>query len=239
MFSMQTPQTPWFAATIGLVGLVVGYSIATGFNGILPAGGLPDPAIVDDQPAAPAQVFDPAEIEDDSVLGNADAPITVIEFTDYQCPFCSRHYEQTFGSIKSDYVDSGKVKYVIRDYVLPFHPNAQKAAESAECAGDQNKYWEMHALLFAKQQEWSPSTDGPTVFKQYAADIGLNAATFASCLDDGVNAEEVKKDMADGQAAGIDGTPGFWIVGPDGQTKQISGAYPYETFKTAFDGMLE
>ena len=90
------------------------------------------------------------------MLGSANATITLIEFTDYQCPFCSRHFNQTYEQIKKDYIDTGKVKFYLRDFPLGFHPNAQKAAEAARCAGDQGKYWEMHDALFKNQSEWSP-----------------------------------------------------------------------------------
>ena len=97
----------------------------------------------------------PPTVDDDPVLGDANAKVTVIEFTDFQCPFCGRHFEQTFGQIKENYVDSGKVKYVLRDFPLSFHPHAEEAAEAAECANDQGKFWEMHDELFSNQAEWS------------------------------------------------------------------------------------
>ncbi len=112
-------------------------------------------AMLNDDPKFVSETTTPPTADDDPVLGQANAPITVIEFTDYQCPFCSRHFLQTFGQIKKEYVDTGKVKYVSRDYPLGFHPHAQKASESANCAGDQGKYWEMHDALFQNQEEWS------------------------------------------------------------------------------------
>lgn len=236
MDSSQT-NNPWFAISMGLVGLIVGYGIATGMGSLPGAPAAPTPGV--DQPA-PTNA-EPADVDDDPVIGKADAPITLVEFTDYQCPFCSRHYEQTYLQIKKDYVDTGKVKVVVRDYPLSFHPNAQKASEASECADDQGKFEPMHDALFEKQGEWS-NLSGTAVtdkFKEYAKAAGVsNAATFASCLDGGTHAQEVSADLAAGQAAGIDGTPGFWILGPDGETKQISGAYPYDTFKAAFDEML-
>lgn len=239
MASIQTPNTPWFAATIGLFGLIVGYALANGFNGIAPAApAAPDGAADQQIPEPTPTNLDPASIDDDAVLGDKDADITVIEFTDYQCPFCSRHYTETFSKIKEDYIDTGKVKYVVRDFALSFHPNAQKAAETTECAADQGKFWEMHSKLFSSQDEWSSSTDAVTVFKKFAKDLGMDSSAFDSCLDSSKHAEETLKDMQDGSASGIDGTPGFWIIGPDDQQKQISGAYPYDTFKAAFDEML-
>ncbi len=236
----STPSSPWFAATVGLAGLIVGYAFAGGIGDVLPSGaGAPPPP----PPAAqgddlPPPSYDPAGVDDDAVLGSADAPVTIIEFTDYQCPFCSRHYQQTFGRIKSEYVDTGKVKYVVRDFALGFHPHAQKAAEATECADDQDKFWEMHSALFTKQQDWASAGDAVSLFKQYAAEMGMNASTFDSCLDSGTYAEEVRQDMADGQAAGIGGTPGFWVIGPDGEGELISGAYPYETFRDAIEAKL-
>ncbi len=228
---------------MGLAGIIVGYAVAAGVGGGLIPGAPTNvpPAAVDNTVPPPTPSNDtPATADDDAVLGKASAPITVIEFTDFQCPFCSRHFTQTFGQIKKDYIDTGKVKYVSRDFPLGFHPNAQKAAETAECSKEQGKYWEMHDKLFEKQEEWSnlATADAAKKFKEYAAGLGLSAGPFAGCLDDGKTAAEVKKDAADGSASGIDGTPGFWILGPDGKNQKISGAYPYDTFKTAFDGML-
>lgn len=235
--SMSPSSGPWFAVSIGLVGLIVGYALATGVGGPLPGGNAkPAPVAVDDQ-AEPEPAGDPADADDDAVLGKDSATVTVIEFTDYQCPFCSRHYEQTMPEIVKNYVDTGKVKYVVRDFPLSFHPNAHKAAEAAECAGEQGKYFEMHAKLFAEQGAWSGETDASATFKKYAKALGLKSS-FDSCLDDGDQAAEVDADLAAGSAAGISGTPGFWIVSDSGESKSISGAYPYATFQAAIDAML-
>jgi protein-disulfide isomerase len=241
-FSMSTPNTPWFASTLALVGLIAGYTIANGFNGVTAAPSAPaapsvaGDTVIPDQPAAPSN---PAGVDDDPMLGDANAPVTLIEFTDYQCPFCGRHYDETYGKIKSDYIDTGKVKLVVRDYPLSFHQFAQKGAEAANCADDQGKYWEMHDKLFGNQAVWSALPDAVPTFKQYAKDIGLNTAEFDDCLDNDAHADEISKDLADGTASGVSGTPGFWVVGPDNQSQFISGAYPYETFAAAFDGMLQ
>lgn len=241
---MANGQTsnPWFAVSMGLLGLIVGYGLA-GMVG----GGLNLPSLTPSAPTAaespipppPPTNDTPATVDDDPVLGQADATVTLIEFTDYQCPFCSRHFSQTHGQIVKDYVDTGKIKLVIRDFPLGFHENAQKAAEATECADDQGKFWAMHDLLFEKQGEWSNAPSGADTFKKFAVDLKLNSAKFNACLDGGTHAEEVKKDMADGSASGIDGTPGFWILGPNGKNQKISGAYPYDTFKAAFDSMLQ
>lgn len=240
---MAPQNNPWFAATIGLAGLIVGYVIANGMSGLSVA--LPSPAAqggsasVAQVPTPPPSNDTPATVDDDPFIGEADAPITVIEFTDFQCPFCGRHYTDTYGKIKENYIDTGKVKYVSRDFPLSFHQFAAKSAEAAECANEQGKFWEMHDKLFSTQATWSASADAVTTFKQYAKDLGLKTAQFDSCIDSDKYKDEIAKDQADGSASGIDGTPGFWILGPDGQSQKISGAYPYETFSAAFDGMLK
>lgn len=200
------------------------------------------PAAVAPAAVAPTATTDtPATAGDGPFIGKADAPVTLVEFTDFQCPFCQRHFQDTFGQIKQNYVDTGKVKYVVRYFPLSFHPNAEKAAETAACANNQDKFFEMHEKLFQTQGDWSNlgAADAATKFKQYAKDIGLNTGTFDTCLDSGTTAAMISADMAAGSASGIDGTPGFWILGPNGQNQKISGAYPYATFQTAFDGMMK
>lgn len=166
--------------------------------------------------------------DDDSVTGSADAPVTIVEWSDFECPFCARFYEQTYKQIEKEYVDTGKVKLVFRDFPLGFHANAQKAAEAAECAGEQGKFWEMHNVLFEKGVDGGAST-----FKKYAKELSLNSAEFDECLDSGRMASEIKKDMRDGAAAGITGTPGFIING-----RLVSGAQPFESFKEIIEDEL-
>lgn len=167
-------------------------------------------------------------VDDDAVRGDPNAPVTIVEWSDYECPFCGRFYAETLPSIMQQYIDTGKVKLVYRDFPLSFHPQAQKAAEAAECAGEQGKYYEMHDKLFG-----SGVQGGVDSFKQYAKDIGLNSAQFDNCLDSGQMAEEILKDTQDGQAAGVTGTPGFKVG-----TQLISGAQPFSVFKAAIDAEL-
>lgn len=224
-----------------LVGLIVGYGVATGMGGGI---GFPTPAPaqvagnVPQAPSAPAPAGNPPSVDNDAVLGDADAPVTIVEFTDYQCPFCGRHFTQTFGQIKTNYIDTGKVKYVIRDFPLSFHQHAQKMAEASECAHEQGKFWEWHDLVFSKQAEWSNTTDLNATVAQYARDLKLNVNNFTSCVDSGKYTAEVQADLADGSKAGIDGTPGFWVIGPDGKGTQVSGAQPYTSFAAAIDAFL-
>lgn len=166
--------------------------------------------------------------DDDAFLGEEDAPVTIVEFSDFECPFCGRFHTSTWPELKQKYIDTGKVKFVYRDFPLSFHSQAQKAAEAAECAGEQGKYWEMHELLF------TPGVQGGVAsFKQYASQIGLNTAKFNTCLDSGQMASEVQKDFSDGQRAGIQGTPGFFING-----QLVSGAQPFAVFQQVIDAAL-
>jgi len=178
--------------------------------------------------AAPSAADMKALADDDTIKGDESAPVTIVEWSDFECPFCTRFYQNTLPQIDEEYIKTGKVKLIYRDFPLGFHPNAQKAAEAAECAGEQDKFWEMHNKLFD-----SGVKGGVPSFKQFAGELGLDANRFNECLDLGKMEAEVKKDMADGQAAGVTGTPGFVING-----KIVKGAQPFENFKRIIEAEL-
>jgi len=166
------------------------------------------------------------DVEGDPVKGNADAEVTLVEFTDYECPFCQRAFQQST-PVLDKYVEDGSLKIITKDYPLPFHAEAQKAAEAAHCARKQGgdvKYYEMHDLLFS-----DGVVGGITTFKQYAQQIGLNTAQFNTCLDSGEFEDEVKADLAYGSQIGVQGTPAFFMNG-----RLISGACPPQTFESAY-----
>ncbi|BDG04073.1 thioredoxin domain-containing protein [Anaeromyxobacter oryzae] len=158
--------------------------------------------------------------------GAADAPVTIVEFSDYQCPYCVRA-EPTVKEVVAAY--PGKIRLVYRDYPLPGHSLAPKAAEAAHCAGDQGKYWEMHDRLFAAQGKLDVAD-----LKGYAKDVGLDPAKFDKCLDSGEKASEVAFHKKAGEEAGVNGTPAFFING-----RLISGAQPAEAFKQVIDSELQ
>jgi protein-disulfide isomerase len=195
--------------------------------------------LLQSRPAADALPKEPISIADEPFKGDGKAKVAVIEFSDYQCPFCARYSKEAYAQIEDDYVDTGKVKYVFRDLPLAFHKQAFKAAEAAHCGGEQGKFWEMHDFLFANQ-----TALGPEQLPGHAKSLGLDQAKFQQCLDSGKFAADIKKDMADAGTVGITGTPTFLIgvVQPgDGRVKVVKklvGAKPYEEFKAAIDGML-
>ncbi|MCI0569407.1 MAG: DsbA family protein [Myxococcaceae bacterium] len=158
--------------------------------------------------------------------GPENAPVTIVEFSDFQCPFCSRVIK-TLDDVVKEY--DGKVRLVFRHFPLDFHKQAPKAAEAAMCAADQNKFWEYHDALFANQQALEPEK-----LKEYAKQVGLDPAKFDACLDSGEKAAQVQKDMEAGKAAGVSGTPAFFING-----RPLSGALPPEEFKRVIDAELQ
>ncbi|RJS19262.1 hypothetical protein DRW03_23170 [Corallococcus sp. H22C18031201] len=158
--------------------------------------------------------------------GPANAPVTIVEFSDFQCPFCSRAIA-TVDEVTKTYGD--KVHLVFRNFPLDFHKDAQKAAEAAQCANDQGKFWEMHDKLFASQQQGL----GVDNLKKYAAELKLDTAKFDKCLDSGEKAAVVKADQADGAKVGVNGTPAFFINGI-----MLSGAQPFDEFKSIIDAEL-
>lgn len=176
--------------------------------------------------------------DDDPVKGQKNAKITIIEFSDFQCPYCGKFYENAYQDILKDYVNTGKVKLVFRDLPLDFHPGAMPAAIAANCAREQggaSMYFKMHDELFANQSTiFADTTKIDTTLKQTATKIGLNATKFATCYDSPQKQiAEAEKDLADAAAVGIRGTPAFIING-----QYISGAQPYAKFKAIIDAEL-
>ena len=164
--------------------------------------------------------------------GEEGAPVVMVEYSDYQCPYCVKYINESFPQIEKDYIDTGKVRYLFRDLPLPFHANAAAAALAARCAGDQGQYWEMHDILFEKQGEWSSGEPGE-LFKDYARDLGLNISVFSSCYDDGKYKQEIDADLNLAQQVGANGTPAFFING-----NLIIGAQPLSAFKQVIDAEL-
>ena len=180
-------------------------------------------------------------LDDDPIRGDPNAPITILEFSDFQCPFCARFHVQTFPLLLEEYIDAGKVNLVYRDFpIQSIHPNALPAAVAAECANEQGKYWEYHDTLFEKQSVWSrlDSNAAISTFSQFATDVGLEQQQFDSCLGSGKYLEEVQHDISDGREYGITGTPGFFIGNEEIGFVKINGAQPFDIFKRVIDAQL-
>jgi protein-disulfide isomerase len=179
-------------------------------------------------------------IEGAPYKGLENARLTLIEFSDYQCPFCSRHFRQTMPRIEKDYVDTGKLKYVFLNFPIEsIHPKALKAAEAANCSGKQGKYWEMHDRLFANQKALTLKD-----ILQYAQALDLDIAKFQQCLESGSQAERIRAEISAGREAGISGTPTFFLGFTEPNSSKvkilrvIKGAHPYASFKSAMDSLL-
>lgn len=163
----------------------------------------------------------------DQTRGSADAPVVVVEFSDFQCPYCKQHAEQTQPGLDESFVNTGDVRWVYKHFPLPIHPQAAAAGVAAECAADQGKYLEMHGALFARVGEWSNNNPSPA-FTQIAGDLGLDTAAFAACLEDPAKPALVEADRSDG-APYVQGTPTF-IVLAKGGGRIIPGALPLASF---------
>ena len=190
------------------------------------------------QPFSPQQV----SVEGSPVRGNPQAKVTLVEFSDRQCPFCVRHYRQTFPDLVKNYIDTGKVRYVAREFPLTnLHKEAERASQAALCAGRQDKYWEMRELIFENPEKLTDDD-----LASYAQAVGADPEPWKACMKSDVYARKVATDLKDGGRLGINGTPAFAVglTDPDDPntfraTKLIEGAYPYEAFQEAIDELLK
>lgn len=229
----------WKTLSLILIGLIVGYVIGrfelTTISFSDDSGDKQNNAQEEVKDEVVEPEYADATEDDDPFLGAEVSKVVVIDFSDYQCPFCKKFYTNIYPDFKKDFLDTKKVKYVYRDFPLNIHPPANNAAQAAECARDQNKYWEMHDLLFEKQSEWPASENLNETLIGYAVELGLNKNTFSTCLNDGKYAEEVQIDRSDAIAAGAKGTPTLFING------QIIRGVPqsYESFKALIESELE
>ena len=180
--------------------------------------------------------------DNDPIIGNSNAPITIIEFSDFQCPFCAKFHIQTLPKIMDEYIKEGKVKLVFRDFpIQSIHSNALLASVAAECANEQGKFKEMHDKLFENQNEWSSKdTDNLIIlFNQYSLEMGIEKEKFDSCLKNEKYIKEIQKDLDDGRTYGVSGTPGFFIGNDEMGFIELKGAHPFENFKNVIDTQLK
>lgn len=172
-------------------------------------------------------------------LGRADAPVTIIEFSDFECPFCQRHVKSTLPEIKREYVDTGKVRYVFMDFPLEqMHAKARKAGEAAHCAAEQGKFWEMHDMLFQQTANLDIRQ-----YSENARKLKLDVAAFEQCLGSGKQSAKINNGLASGRSVGINATPSFIITKTDGGDTVtggiiLTGAQPYERYRQAIEQAL-
>jgi len=199
-----------------LVALAGGHAIAASgasFEGLLPPTGL-----------------------EFNVVGRADAPVTIIEFSDLQCPHCARNALNTFPQIKRNYIDTGKVRYVARDLPLDMHPSAMPAAVATRCAGEQGKFWQYRHAVFDRQEDLDTAP-----YEALAAELGLDVPRFAACQKDGAQADAVRADVQLAGSNGITSTPTFVvgrIVNGKFEGEAFAGAKAYADFAARIDAVL-
>jgi protein-disulfide isomerase len=171
------------------------------------------------------------------VLGRADAPVTLVEFTDLECPYCRAFHVGAFERLKREYIDTGKVRFVSRDFPLDFHPNARPAALAVRCAGEQGKFWEMrHAVTLAAAALGAP------VYDRLAAELGIDAARFSACIAADRYRADIDRDMEEAMKVGVNGTPSFVVglttPGTEVEGQRIVGAQPFPVFESRIKALL-
>ncbi len=172
----------------------------------------------------------PEITDEDHLKGSPDAKITIVEYSDFECPFCSR-FHPTVQQALDEYPDD--VNWVFRHFPLSFHANAESAANASECAAEQGKFWEFGDELYANQTSLNTAT-----YEKIAGDLGINNSQFQDCISSNKYADKVQAQSQGGAGAGVTGTPGSFIVGPEGDVLPIRGALPYSSIKAGIDQLL-
>jgi len=237
-----------FAVVIvaALLGSSVGTFLGSGTTGGNEVAVLPTPTLTAPSPQTaptppPPTTGGTLNLAGSAVKGDPNAAISIVEFSDFQCPFCRRFYDSALPEIQANYVDTGEVNFYYKHFPLSFHPAAQPSAEGFECARDQGKEWEFHDKIFDEQGKQGGATVQYTVddIKTWAAQIpGLDSGTFNSCLDSGKYRQKIQADFTEGQTNGISGTPGFLIGSNEKGWSRVVGAQPYSVFASIIDSLL-
>jgi len=170
-------------------------------------------------------------------MGDAKAPLVMVEYTDFQCPFCQQFHNTAFAQIKANYIDTGKIRFVSRDFPLDFHDNARRAATAGRCAAEQGKYWEMRHVMIVNAEQLKADS-----LTSYAGQVKMDVAKFRSCLDSDKFKAQIDQDIAEGGVAGVQGTPSFvlgYLENDKLQGVRLVGAMPYAQFDAKIQEMLE
>lgn len=217
------------AIIISLVILFMGRQVLTKLNSLSPSGSVAT-SQTQDVPTGPVDI----EITENMPrLGNADAPVVLVEYADYQCPFCELFFKESFPNLKRDYIDTGKVRFYYQDF--PFlGEESQFASEAAKCAKEQGKFWEYHDYLYTHQDGENKGAFAQANLKKFAADLGLDKAKFNNCVDSRVYKPDVEAESNAGQGYGVSATPTVFINGV-----KFEGAKNYEVYKQAIEKALQ
>jgi protein-disulfide isomerase len=237
-YSVGGKNLKYFAYIISASILISALLISGTIFYVLKSGGT---AVGEQAPnAQPAQVAGAAQQAQNITLspntpfiGSASSKVTVVEYADYRCPFCERLYTSVIPSLKSKYIDTGKIKFMYQDFAF-LGPDSNTAAEASHCAADQNQFWQYHDYLFAHQGDETSTWASAANQKIFAQTLGLNMAQFNSCLDSGKYKQEVLDETATGRKYGVTGTPTVFINGV-----AIVGAQPLQNFTDAIDAALK
>ena len=229
---------PSLAIGAGIASVVM-VIVFLGFEGISNETELeiePTPTI---QEAGPPKVTVDTFLENGSpILGNPDAPITLVEFGDYQCHFCNVFFHSTEDSILKNYVETGKVRMIFKDYTI-IGQDSITAAHGAHCADDQGMFWEYHDILYSN---WTGENNGWASSEnlvKFAQEIGLDIDEWSECMVNSSHSQVILASNEDARSLELTGTPAFFVIGSDGAVTRIFGAQPYETFESTFEKELE
>jgi protein-disulfide isomerase len=172
------------------------------------------------------------------ILGDPNAPITLIEFGDYQCHFCNVHFHNTEHSLLENYIETGKVKMIFKDFTI-IGPDSVKAANGAHCANDQGKFWQYHDILYnnwtGENNGWASSDN----LLRFAQELELDIEQWSDCMIESRHSQIISESSKDARDLGITGTPAFFVIGPDNNITKINGAQPYENFERVFNSELK
>ena len=223
-------------ATISAVVLVIAF---IGFDGISNPSELKIEPTPNSMQVGPAKITMNTFLANGSpILGNANAPITLIEFGDYQCHFCNVFFHSTEHDILKNYVETGKVKMIFKDYNI-IGPDSVNASHGAHCAKDQGLFWEYHDILYSN---WTGENNGWASSEnlgKFAQEIGLDMDLWSECMLNGKHSQTILGSNEDAKSLELTGTPAFFVIGPDGKTTRLFGAQPYETFEKVFENELQ
>ena len=245
--NIHATKTPRIPRGIHWPSLVIGAGIAVAciFCGVLMVNMINGETIpvLDETPQKQTEIAkkQPLSVFIDNaspVLGNPNAPITVVEFGDYQCTFCSKFFHETENTIVTNYVKTGKVKILFKDFII-LGQDSINAANAAHCANDQKLFWEYHSMLY---NNWDGEDTGWANLEhlhEFANTLGLNMDIFSSCMSDLKWNELVNLSSIDGQKLGVTGTPTFFVIDQNNDVVKITGAQRYDVFKQVFDSVLE